>query len=128
MADSDSESNSAPAPLPLSSRRTRASKTQSDTFQLAPPAWADIASWIAEEWAGLTASTTTSGFKRIDLLDDTRASALPAQTLLDDVSALLAAMPRLVLASRANATVSSDDDLHTTDEESEANSSDSELE
>ncbi|KAE8876825.1 hypothetical protein PF005_g3759 [Phytophthora fragariae] len=44
----------------------------SSAFEMAAPKRVDIASWIAESWHDLSATTIVSGFANADLLGDTR--------------------------------------------------------
>lgn len=114
--DEDSVSDSTNDRSVTTHKRARRRRNHGQGFELTPPARGDIATWIAEEWAGLSSSTISGGFKRISLLLDTRNVEAPAPETLDSVHALLASMEELAIMTRATAHVCSDDDIHTANE------------
>ncbi|RAW25442.1 hypothetical protein PC110_g18142 [Phytophthora cactorum] len=59
------------SPQPLR-RRQRKCKKGGGAIELVAPSRNEIAHWVSEAWRGLAAATIVGGFKRIDLLDDTR--------------------------------------------------------
>ncbi|KAE9025314.1 hypothetical protein PR001_g12464 [Phytophthora rubi] len=59
-------------------------------FEMVAPKRVDIASWIAESWHDLSATTIVSGFANADLLGDTRKVDAPTEYLgIDNITDLL---------------------------------------
>ncbi|GMF62066.1 unnamed protein product [Phytophthora fragariaefolia] len=74
--------------------RVKSSRVQeqdpSSAFEMVAPKRVDIASWIAESWHDLSATTIVSGFAKADLLGDTRKVDTPTEYPgIDNITDLL---------------------------------------